>query len=150
MSRPNLTLTTVAILLAVAYVFVFSDWFNVPRIQIIPQTRPIRSGDVNVGVYPVSFMLERQVRINSVKVVEAGAYEANKKAPALWHLVSKVGSTPMQGFLYGDLIAGMTTARSNELPHALEPKKVYRILIEAGRARGTQDFSAQAINDAGN
>lgn len=150
MSRPNLTLITVAILLAAAYVCFFSDWLNAPRIQIIPQTRPIRSGDVNVGVYPISFLLERQLRLTSVKVVEAAAYEANKNAPALWHLVSQSGSAPMQGFLYGEPIGGMTMAKTNEVPRALEPNKTYRILIEAGRARGAQDFSAQGIADAGN
>ena len=150
MTRPNLTLTTIAGLLAIAYFSFFSDWFNSPRIQIIPQNRPIRSGDVNVGVYPVSFVLEWQFRLTSVKVVEASAYETNKNAPALWHLVSKPGSAPAQGFLYGEPIAGMTMAKTNELPRALEPNRVYRIFVEAGRAKGTQDFSAQAIGDAGN
>ena len=113
-SKQNV-LTLTAVVLAGLYVYYFTDWINLPRIQIIAQTRPIQPRGPVAQVYPVSFLLDGQYQLKSVKVVRVGAYETNKFTPPLWHLVAYTNVPPTEGFLYGQRISGMrpwlTTSR---------------------------------------
>src|SRR6266511_3595078 len=81
-------LIILAVILAGIYLYYFTDWINRPRIQIIAQTRPIQPRGPVALVYPVSFLLDGQYRLTSVKVVPLGGYETNKFVPPLWHLIA--------------------------------------------------------------
>ena len=133
-------LIILAILLASLYVCFFTDWINRPRIQIIAQTRPIQPRGQTAQVYPVSFLLDGRYKLTSVKVVSPGALATNKFAPPLWYLVAFTNVPPCEGFLYGQRIPGMRPWMTNSRPNQLEPSTAYRLVVEAGRAKGQVDF----------
>ncbi len=141
MQRKNNFLLIVAILLMATYAYFFTDWFSAPRIQIISQLRPSGRG----GVDPVSFSFDGLYRLTSVKVVPLTQYQTNKYATPIWHLVSPSNSAPIPGFLYGSPIRGMVPAVTNSHPAGLEPDTAYRLLVEAGKARGHIDFHTRAV-----
>ena len=138
-------LIILAILLASLYVYFFTDWINHPRIQIIAQTRPIQPTSQTAKVYPVSFLLDGRYSLTSVKVVSLGAFATNKFAPPLWYLVAYTNVPPSQGFLYGQRIPGMQPRMTNSRPEQLEPSTPYRLLVEAGRAKGQVDFQTSGL-----
>jgi hypothetical protein len=84
--------------------------------------------------------LDGKYRLTSIKVVASEAYKTNKFALPVWHLVSTSNSVPTIGFIYGMTIQGMKPAKTNTRPERLEPNSVYRIILEAGRARGEDEF----------
>jgi hypothetical protein len=134
-----------AILLAGIYIYFFTDWINRPRIQIIAQTRPIQPQGPTAKVYPVSFLLDGNYKLGSVKVVLLSAYETNRLTSPLWHLIAFTNVPSTEGFLYGQRIAGMRPWRTNAGPQQLEPNTVYRLFVEAGRARGQIDFQTSGL-----
>src|ERR1044072_8203682 len=132
-------LIILAILLASLYVYFFTDWINHPRIQIIAQIRPIQPRGLAAKVYPVSFLLDGRYKLTSVKVVSLGALATNRFAPPLWHMVAYTNVPSAEGFLYGQRIPGMRPWMTNSRPQQLEPSTPYRLLVEAGRAKGQVD-----------
>ena len=138
-------LIALAILLAGFYVYFFTDWINRPRIQIIAQTRPIQPRGPTAKVYPVSFLLDGQYRLSSVKVVLLSAFETNRFVPPLWHLVAGTNVPTVEGFLYGQRIPGMRPKMTNSNPQQLDPNTAYRLLVESGRARGQVDFRTSPL-----
>jgi hypothetical protein len=148
-SKQNLLLI-LAVALAGIYVYYFTDWINRPRIQIIAQTRPIQPRGPVALVYPVSFQLDGQYRLSSVKVVPLAGYETNKFVPALWHLVAYTNTPPSQGFLYGQRLPGMKPSISNAPAGRLQPTTAYRLLVEAGRSKGQIDFVTSGPVEPGN
>ena len=143
-------LIIVAIVLAGVYVYFFTDWVNRPRIQIIAQTRPVQPRGQAAKVYPISFLLDGQYNLTSVKVVLLNQFETNKFTPPLWHLVGYTNVPPTQGFLYGQRIPGMRPRMTNAPPHQLEPNTSYRLFVEAGRAKGQIDFRTSDLVEPGN
>jgi hypothetical protein len=133
-------LILVAILLAGIYVYYFTDWFNRPHIQILAQTRPVQPRNRAARVFPVSFLLDGHYRLTSVKVVPAAAYATNRLTRPLWDLVAYSNASPTAGFVYGQRIPGMRPRMTNSPPQLLEPNTAYRLLVEAGRARGQIEF----------
>ena len=149
LSKQNV-LGVLAVVLAGIYVYYFTDWINRPRIQIIAQTRPIQPRGPVALVYPVSFLLDGQYRLTSVKVVPLSRYETNKFVPPLWHLIAYTNTPPSQGFLYGQRLPGMKTSISNARPDRLQPTTVYRLFVEAGRSKGQIDFRTSGPVEPGN
>ena len=139
-----------AILLAGIYIYFFTDWINRPRIQLIAQTRPIQPKGPTAKVYPVSFLLDGQYQLTSIKVVPLGALATNRFAQPMWHLVAYTNVSPVEGFLYGQRIPGMRPWMTNDLPHQLEPNTKYRLVVEAGRARGQIDFQTSGLVEPNN
>ena len=148
-SKQNVLILT-AVVLAGLYVYYFTDWINRPLIQIIAQTRPIQPKGPVAQVYPVSFLLDGQYQLKSVKVVNVGAYETNKFVPPLWHLIAFTNTPPSQGFLYGQRLPGMKPSISNARPDRLQPTTVYRLFVEAGRSKGQIDFRTSGPVEPGN
>lgn len=138
-SKQNI-LILVAAVLAGIYICSFTDWINRPHIQILAQTRPIRPARSSAKAYPVSFLLDGDHRLTDVKVVLLSAFETNRYVRPLWHLVAYTNPPPTHGFLYGARISGMRPATTNAQPQPLQPNSAYRLLVEAGRARGQIDF----------
>ena len=146
-ARQNI-LIVVAILLAGLYVYFFTDWINAPRIRIISQTRPIRPKSASAQVYPVAFLLDGAYKLTSIRVVHLSAFETNKFAPPLWHLVAQTNVPSTQGFLYGARIPGMRSKLTNVAPQRLQPDTVYRLFVEAGLAKGQIDFRTSGAIDS--
>ena len=144
LSKQNV-LILLAIALAGTYICFFTDWISRPRIQILAQTRPVQPKGSVAKVYPVSFLLDGQYQLTSVKVVPVRAYETNRLAPPLWHLISYTNVPATEGFLYGQPIPGMRPSMTNSRPQRLEPDTAYRLLVEAGRARGQIDFRTSGL-----
>ena len=149
LSRQNLLILLVVIL-AASYVCLFTDWIDRPHIQIIAQTRPIRPRGQVAGVYPVSFLLDGKYRLTGVKVVPLNAFETNRFASPLWCLVADSNAPPTEGFLYGQKLAGLKQSVANAKPQRLEPNTVYRLFLEASRARGQIDFRTSGLIEPNN
>ncbi|MHB8522559.1 MAG: hypothetical protein ACYDH9_17620 [Limisphaerales bacterium] len=150
MSKKNILLLSLVGLTFAAYVYWFTDWFTTPRIQIIVQNRIMPTSRNNPSVYPVSFTLDDRYKLRMVKVISVSALATNKHPLPLWYLVSKTNSAPTPGFLYGWPIRGMKAALPNTRPQPLEPNTTYRLLVEAGRAKGQVDFRPRPVNPEGN
>jgi hypothetical protein len=138
-------LTAVAALLGGIYLYYFTDFINTPGIQIIKSDRVIPSARFRGNVYPITFTLDGSYRLTSVKVISLPEAETNKQAKPLWHLVAKSSAPAVKGFLYGQPIRGMEPAVSNARPALLEASVPYRLIVEAGRARGETNFLASPI-----
>jgi hypothetical protein len=134
-----------ATLLAGIYIYFFTDWINRPRIQIIAQTRPIQPRGQTAKVYPVSFLLDGNYKLSSVKVVLLSAYQTNRLTVPLWYLIAHTNTPSIEGFLYGQRIAGMRAWKTNTAPQQLEPNTVYRLFVQAGRASGQIDFQTSGL-----
>ena len=143
-SKQNV-LIILAVVLAGIYVYYFTDWINRPRIQIIAKTRPIQPRGSQGTVYPVSFLLDGQYHLSSVKVVPLSEYVTNRFVRPLWHLIAYTNAPPSQGFLYGERLPGMKPSSTNTRPEQLRPSTVYRLLVEAGRSKGQIDFQTSGL-----
>ena len=140
MTRKDTILIAVAVLLAAIYAYSFTDWLVTPRIQITFQARPFRPEGAAAAVHPLIFAFDRSAKLTSLKVVPLDAYETNKYATPVWHLISNSNSVPVHGCSYGKPIRGMTLAQSNSPPQKLDANRTYRLFIEAGKAKGQIDF----------
>jgi len=139
LSKQNILIAT-ALVLGGIYLYSFTDWLQPRRIQIIAQTRPFQPSAASNRVYPVSFVLDGLYQLTSVKVVPQRAFETNRFALPLWDLVAVTNSGLTRGFLYGSDIPGLKPRKTNSTPEALQPNTVYRLLVQAGRAKGQVDF----------
>jgi hypothetical protein len=143
LSRKESVWIAVLIIAAGVYVWRFSGWFGPKVIRI---EHSIRSGAGRAAAgQPVTdaitFSLHGDYRLTSIRVVEAADALTNKYPRSLWHLVSRKGSRPTEGFAYGFPVAGMAPAVSNATPQRLRPGMTYQLLVEAGKYKGTNDFS---------
>jgi hypothetical protein len=146
MTKNTITLLVAAGLLAAVYVYYFTDWVTPQVIQISTQIRPMRAPRGSAGVYPITFTLDGQYKLTSLKVVPIAALATNKNALPIWHLIQGTNSIPTKGFMYGMRIPGMVPALTNARPQRLVPGIKYRLMIESGRARGQADFSTAAAS----
>jgi len=150
MTKNGIVLSVIALVLAIAYVCFFTDWFNKETIQIIPQIRPGRQAAVSRGgdsspVYPVSFSFDGKYKLTSVKVVAAGEFATNKYANPLWHLVSDSNSVPIKSIVYGYPVKGMKPAIPRARPEPLQPEIPYVLLVEAGKVNGRTNFHTREV-----
>ncbi|MBI2925601.1 MAG: hypothetical protein HYY24_07845 [Verrucomicrobia bacterium] len=150
MTKKTASLIVTLIVLAGLYLYYFTDWINPPHIQISAASRPVATVRPNWKVYPVTFALDGKYELTSVKVAAVAALQTNKHAKPLWHLVSKSNSVPTRGFAYGQPIRGMKPFLEGARPQPLEPGAPYRLLVEAGRARGQVDFVPVPLVKAAN
>src|SRR6185436_20402355 len=129
MSRKNVILILVPIILGAIYVYYFTEVFDPPTIKIVSQIRPSRKGMVS----PVTFAFNSRISLNSVKVVVADDFKTNKYAHPLWHLVADTNSVPIKGFMYGEKIRGMKPAVPKLRAESLQTNVVYLLLVESGK-----------------
>jgi hypothetical protein len=146
MTNKTWFLIAVAIVLGGIYAFSFTDWINVPAIQIIKSDRPLRNPRFQLPVHPIAFTFDGRYALTSLQIFEANALATNKHAKPIWHLVAKSRSRsePVKGFVYGLPIRGMRPAVTNAPLVLLEPEVPYRLVVQAGRARGQLNFKATA------
>lgn len=139
MNRQTWFLLAVLGVLGGGYAYWFTDWFASPQIQIEVTTRPSGRGFSASGALPTLFLLDREYPLTRVTVVSAAGTNGTKAKPA-WELQAAKGSNPVRGFAYGEALAGMKVATP---PAGLQPGSAYRIEVEAGRARGAQEFTVR-------
>jgi hypothetical protein len=148
MTRKVWMLIALAIALGGLSLYLNRDWFAKNRIQITYRSRPARAMFFRRGraprytaVDPIVFGFNRKLRLNWLKVVPVSQLETNKYAQPIWHLVSESNSVPIRTFIYGAPIRGMHPAVRGATPNPLEPGVKYRLLVEAGKYQGQEDFT---------
>jgi hypothetical protein len=145
MNKKNCFLVFVVLVFASVYVIWFTDWFKTKTIHITSTNSRVnrvnRSG--NSATIPVIFKFERPYELTELKVVELDAFQTNKLAEPLWHLVSDSGSDDVDHFFYGGNIDGMDPAVEGEQAEPLQPGVTYRLFVTAGKIKGWHDFQAE-------
>ena len=153
MSRKEYILIGLVVVLAGLYVIYFTDLFQPKVMRIEHSARSLReawsggrrvdpTGKQELG--NITFSLNRNYKLTSVKVVPLADYLTNKYAPPTWELVSKSGSRPVDGFAYGMTVPGMAPTRPSLQPDPLESGVEYRLIVAAGSVVGEHDFKVSA------
>ncbi|MFO1458456.1 MAG: hypothetical protein U1G08_03540 [Verrucomicrobiota bacterium] len=144
MTKKPWTLISVALALGALLVFRLDFW-RVRQIQINASARPYAPNAAPDDPLPIIFGLGQDWKLTSLRVLPLSEL-SNAHPKMVWHLVSKSGSAPTIGFKYGDAIQGMQVAPGSTLV-PLKPGVVYRMELEAVRARGEIDFTPQAAGE---
>jgi hypothetical protein len=147
-SKKEIMLVALAVILAGVYLCCFTDWLkNKPiavehtvRPNVIVPSRRGNGNPVNPSPYVVSFSLGRDCKLTSVKVVPAAEYQTNRNVLPLWYLVGDSRSAPTRSIVYGMPVEGMKPFLAGANVQPLVPGVVYRLLVEAGATRGEHDF----------
>lgn len=141
MSKKNIYLILILVILGGIYVVFFTDWFKTKTVRIYSAIPPVLNSNTPRRHAPIIFGLIGHFRLNEVRVVVLADYQKNPQAPSLWHLISDSNSIPVERFGYGQRIHGMRPAVAGEAPQELETNVVYRLLVTAsGGIKGSHDF----------
>ena len=148
MTKKNIFLISIVVVLAAIYVVYFTGWFGPKFIRIEHTVRSAR-GAANGGTggrqaNSVTFSLHKNYRLTSVKVVPSAEYQTNKYTHPLWQLVSPKGSKPIEAFAYGFALPGMAPAVANAEPDPLVPGVEYCLVVESKSVKGEHNFSIPA------
>ena len=125
MTRKKVILTTAFfIVAAILYVIVYGDRFRRASIQI-------------------SHTHERVIRRPAAANARVTPHPSGVKAVGspVWHLVTQSNSNPVTVFRYGANINGMRPAETNTRALPLTNNLHYRLLVEAGKTKGSHDFT---------
>ena len=144
MTKNSWTLITLAVVLAVLYVFRFTDLGARPRIQINVSSRPFMPNAGPDDVLPILFGFDRDLQLTALKVTPLSLLTNSATASTakpVWHLKAKSVSEAVRGFHFGDAIGGMESVGGP--PENLIPGIGYRLELETGKARGAVDFTPQ-------
>ena len=143
MTKKNIFLIVLVLVLGGLSLYLNRDRFGSEPIQISvrsvpPLNRMARQANSSPA-NPVIFLLTRQARLTSVKVVFDSEIATNQFAHAVWELVGDSRSVPVKDFIYGMSIQGMRSP-TKLTAEALEPGVKYRVLAEAGSKKLECDF----------
>jgi hypothetical protein len=150
MTKKTYLLIGLVVVLGCLYIYFFTDWFAPKIIQIEHSVRPARdawtgggqrAASVGREANNVTFALNRQFKLTSIKVVPLAEYQTNQFAHPLWHLVSENGSDRTKALSYGFPVPKMTPSVAGAPPDPLVPGVGYRLIVEAGSWRGEHDFT---------
>lgn len=141
MTRKNWILIAALILLVGGYVYRFTDLLVSPQIQIDVSTRPSGRGAADATVLPILFMLDREYVLQTLRVIAVSNVPAAQVGRSVWHLAAQGESEPQRGLLYGEPLKGLRVVQS---PSDLVAGGLYRIELQAGRAKGSREFKALA------
>ncbi len=147
MSKKNIALVAVLVVLGAIYIFNFTNLFREPKIEITSRVRPQvnnrrgRNGQAPAVGNSISFLLNNKYELTSVKVVEEGDAKTNKYPHALWHLITNSNSVPTKAIFYGVPVQGMKPEFAKTQAEPLEPNVSYRLLVEAGNLKGQISFT---------
>ena len=143
MSKKTSFLIIVALTLAAAYVFFFTDWLRTPTVKIFHTCRNMsvrHHKGQDVSAPNLIFGLNQSSRLTEIKVVPLTEYQANPNTLPLWHLISDSNSVPVKVFYYGQFIHGLKPAVAGSRPQTLTNHVTYRILVSVGKIKGEHDF----------
>ena len=159
MSRKEWTLIALVLVLGAVWAVYFSGWFAPHVIRVEHSVRAVRdayaggrriAAGATQSLGNVTFALQKQFKLTSLKLVIAADSRTNSSPHALWHLLAGSGSQPVEGFAYGLPVRGMTSFFPGREPEPVEPGVEYRLLIEAGSWKGEHDFSMPATSRRSN
>ena len=141
MTKKNLGLLLVVIVLATVYIVYFTQWFRPQTVRIFSVNRNLRAAPLRGNLLPnLNFVLSRPLRLTELKVVSLAGLATNKATLPVWHLISDSKSVPTKMFFYGQPIGGMRPYLKGVRADELETNVPYRLLISAGRVTGQNDF----------
>ena len=145
MTKKNILIIALVILLGGLSLYLNKDSFAPEVIQvshrsIAPRPWMARGPAAQTPANPIVFLINKNLQLNSVKVVLVSDTETNKYPHAIWNLVSDSNSAPVKEFIYGAPIKGMRLAVKGVGADPLEPGVNYRLLIEAGSDKLQHDF----------
>jgi len=152
MSKKNIALILLLLVMGGIYVFYFTSAFREPTIEISTRIRPqvnprqrrSKSGVAPAPVSPagnsISFALNNKYALTSVKVIEETDAKTNKYPHPLWHLISESNSVPTKSIFYGAPIGGMKPEYAKTKPEPLQTNVPYLLQIEAGDLKGEVAF----------
>jgi len=163
MTKKEIVLVMFTVIFAGVYISCFTDWTKEKHIRVEHTFRPnvllpSRSGaagqTIKPAAYTLTFSLEREYKLTSVKVVPAAEYQSNPNVLPLWHLVGAAKSEPTRFIVYGLPLPGMKPMIAHVDAKPLAPGVEYRLIVEAGRTKGEHDFKitgpATRTDDGGN
>ena len=150
MSKKQISILLVLVVLAGAAAYLLKDWFKPESIQISclirpapPGRRPQPSGtDAPSGKpgYNVAFAFNHKLALTAIKVFPLADAMTNKYPRPLWSLASPSNSVPTKSIVYGDRIRGLPPVVKGATADPLEAGGAYRLVIEAGDVKAQQDF----------
>lgn len=147
MNKKQNWLIAALVVVAVVYVYFFTNWFKPKTIKIFDTSRQtmrrVRRFRGDDDLPYVLFGMEGRFRLTEIKVVPLASFQTNSDTPPVWHLVSDSNSPPVQQFVYGQRIRGMKPAFAGDEPGDLETNVMYRLFVSAGRIKGQHDFEIQ-------
>ncbi len=150
MTKKQLLLLLLAVVLLGILVYLSKDWFAPATIQIgstirpnrVPERQQQRLGPaLKDRPYTVSFFFNRKYPLKSVRVLKSQELETNRFAHPLWHLVSDSNSVPVKSITYGVPIRGMRPEVKGAQADMLEAGVPYRLLIETPEQQATYNFT---------
>ena len=109
-----------------------------PKDQVERIGRPEKGGidQAPGGVANVTFSLDGWYKLTRIRVEDV---PVDGSAPTVvWQIVGK--SMPLNSLMYGLDPEGMKPLLEGSHPEALKPSVPYRLIVEAGRRRGTNSF----------
>lgn len=141
MSKKNICLVLILVILGGVYVCFFTDWLKAKTIRIYSAVPPTVNVNARHRHAPIIFGLIGHFRLTEIKVVALSDYQKNPDAPSLWHLISDSNSIPVERFGYGQHIHGMRPSVAGEDPQDLETNVSYLLLVTAsGGIKGSHPF----------
>lgn len=145
MTRNNILLGTLLLLLGALCFYVYKDRIFPPPIQIShrfvePRGAMLRRAK-NSTVDSVIFLIDRELKLKSVKVIAITDAATNKNPHALWELISDSNSVPVKQFVYGLNVRGMRPAVKGKGADPLQPGIAYRLLVASGSHKIEHDFT---------
>ena len=145
MTRKNILLIGVLLLLTAFCVYLYRDRFLPEPIQIghrsVEPRGWLRRREKNSEADAIVFLLNQEIKLTSVKVVSLDELATNKNAAPLWELVSESNSIPVKDFIYGLNIRGMRPVRKGASAQPLEAGAHYRLYLKSGWHKLQHDFS---------
>ena len=142
MSKKSILLASALVVLIGFSLYVNRDRFRSESIQIGHRTMDARNRrNKNAPASVLTFLLDRQLKLTSVKVIPVSDIETNKYPHPIWDLVSDSNSVPTKTFIYGAAIRGMRPSVKGATAWPLEPGVKYRLFIEADGEKAEHEFT---------
>lgn len=146
MTKKNIFLIVFALLLAGLSFYLNRDRFRSPGIQIgerwmEPRGGMLRRTGPKSPAKVLVFLLDREAKLNSVKVIPLADLQTNQFPHPIWELITDSNSVPVKNFVYGQPIRGMKPSVKGATADPLQPGAAYRLFVQAGSEKVTHDFS---------
>jgi hypothetical protein len=142
MSKKTLWLIVAVLLLGGLSLYLNRDRFQSDSIQIGHRTLPNRGRrGRNTPATSLVFLIDRELKLTSVKVISLGDLATNRFPHPLWELTTDSNSVPIKNFSYGVNIRGMRPAVQGATADPLQPGVKYRLLVETGGVKLEHDFT---------
>ena len=150
MTKKNIFVVVAVVLLAGLSLYINRARFQSEPIRIgsrslLPRSVAARRVPKNPA-NSVVFLLNRPLKLTSIKVVSLSEIQTNKFALPLWQLVSESRSIPVKDFIYGANIKGMQPNVKGAVADPLQPGVQYRLLVEAGSLKAEHDFTPAPLS----